>query len=180
MREVAMDKTTVTKFRWFWAWQDEKEEAWLGEMSGKGYHLAEVGFPGLYRFISEQPRHYVYRLDYQPGFKKDRDDYLQIFSDAGWEHIGEMSAWQYFRKEAAPGEQPEIFTDNESKVTKYKRLLGYLGIFLAPLWTLLILQVSESPYTWVKGIQIFILAVSLFFLYAGIRILLRIRQLRSL
>jgi hypothetical protein len=175
-----MDKTTVTKFRWFWAWEDEKEESWLGEMSAVGNHLLKVGFPCFYTFTVGRPRRYVYRLDYQPGFKKDRDDYLQIFSDAGWDHIGEMSSWQYFRKEAAPGEQPEIFTDNESKVTKYKRLLGYLGIFLAPLWTMLIVQINVGRYAWVRGIQVFILFVSLFFLYAGIRILLRIRQLRSL
>jgi hypothetical protein len=180
MRESTMDKTTITKFRWFWAWQDEKEESWLGEMSGKGFHLAEVGLPGFYRFTVGQPRSYVYRLDYQPYFKKDRDNYLQIFQDAGWEHIGEMASWQYFRKEAAPGEEPEIFTDNESKITKYKRLLGYLFIFLVPLWTVFIIQLSESPYPWFRGIQIFILIVSLFFLYAVIRILLRIRKLRSL
>jgi hypothetical protein len=152
-----MDKATITKFRWFWTWQDEKEESWLGEMSSRGYHLSVVSFPGFYKFNGGQPRSYIYRLDYQPYFKKDRDDYLQIFTDAGWEHIGEMNAWQYFRKEAVPGEQPEIFTDNESKINKYKRLLGYLCIFLLPLWTVFIIQISVDSYSWMKGIQIFIL-----------------------
>ncbi len=175
-----MAKTTVKKFRWFWAWQDEKEESWLGEMAGRGYHLASVRLPGIYTFNVGEPRNIAYRLDYQPSFKKDRDEYLQIFRDAGWEHIGEMSAWQYFRKEAAPGETPEIFTDNESKISKYKRLLGYLCIFLAPMWTIIIIQLSENPYPWVKGIQIFILIVTLFFIYAIIRLLLRIKRLRSL
>jgi hypothetical protein len=143
-----MDKATITKFRWFWTWQDEKEESWLGEMSSRGYHLSVVSFPGFYKFNGE--------------------------------HIGEMNAWQYFRKEAVPGEQPEIFTDNESKINKYKRLLGYLCIFLLPLWTVFIIQISVDSYSWMKGIQIFILIVSLFFIYAVIRILLRIRKLKSL
>jgi hypothetical protein len=175
-----MDKTTVRKFRWFWAWQDEKEEAWLGEMSRKGYHLISVTLPCIYTFAEGKPRKYVYRLDYQPYSKKDKDDYFQLFSDAGWEHIGEMGAWQYFRKEAKPGETPEIFTDIESKVAKYKRLLGYLFIFLVPLWTILIIQLSDNPYSWFIGIKIFILVVGLFMMYAFIRIALRIKQLRRL
>ena len=36
----------------------------------------------------------------------------------GWEHIGQLSAWHYFRKEAKEEESPGIFTDVESKVAK--------------------------------------------------------------
>jgi hypothetical protein len=176
-----MAKTTVRKFRWFWAWQDEKEEVWLEEMSRKGYHLITVALPGIYTFAVGEPRRYVYRLDYQPYSKKDRDDYLQLFSDAGWEHIGGMSAWQYFRKEAGPGETPEIFTDVESKVAKYKRLLGYLFIFIVPIWTIFIINLTaDNYYGWLTGIKIFMLIVGLLLIYTFIRIALRIRQLKRL
>lgn len=175
-----MAENTIRKFRWFWAWQDEKEEHWLGEMSQQGYHLIKVALPGIYTFTVGTPREYVYRLDYQPYSKKDRDDYLQLFSDAGWEHVGEMVSWQYFRKEAREGETPEIFTDVESKVAKYKRLLGYLFVILVPLWTVFIVQLSDNPYPWFAGIKIFILVVGLVFLYAIIRLALRIKQLKRL
>lgn len=175
-----MAGNTIRKFRWFWAWQDEKEEVWLGEMSRKGYHLISAALPGIYTFTIGEPRNYVYRLDYQPYSKKDRDDYLQLFSDAGWEHVGEMASWQYFRTEAKPGETPEIFTDVESKVAKYKRLLGYLFIFLVSIWTVFIIHLSDNPYSWIGGIKIFILVVGLVFLYAIIRIALRIKQLKRL
>jgi len=30
---------TISKIKWFWAWQDEKEEAWLSNMARDGWHL---------------------------------------------------------------------------------------------------------------------------------------------
>jgi len=72
---------------------------------------------------------YVYRLDYiNPA--KDKPAYLQLFRDAGWEHVGEMTNWQYFRKQVQEGEAPEIFTDVETKVEKYRRLLAFEVIIL--------------------------------------------------
>jgi magnesium-transporting ATPase (P-type) len=63
--------------------------------------------------------------------KKDKlDEYLQIFQDAGWEYVGEMSNWRYWRKQVVNGETPEIFTDNESKIKKYQRMLGIMVFFL--------------------------------------------------
>ena len=65
----------ITKFRWFWAWQDETEERWLGEMSGRGFHLKSVGLPGIYTFQVSEPRPYTYRMDYQNFTKKDKNEY---------------------------------------------------------------------------------------------------------
>jgi hypothetical protein len=62
---------------------------------------------------------------------KDKfEEYVQIFKDAGWEYVGEMSNWRYWRKRNTDGETPEIFSDNESKIKKYQRLLGIMGFFL--------------------------------------------------
>jgi hypothetical protein len=122
---------TLKKTRWFWPWQDEKEEAWLESMSAEGYHLRQVGLMGRYTFEQGSPRAYTYRLDYLLLDKNKRADYLQMFTDAGWEHIGEMSNWQYWRKANLDGEAEEIFSDNESKVKKYQRLLLFMGFMLA-------------------------------------------------
>jgi hypothetical protein len=131
-----METETCWKFRRFWAWQDEREEAWLGEMSRNGRHLFEFGFPGLYYFRKGEPKDYVYRLDFQTSRMKDREAYLQLFRDAGWEHLGNMSAWECFRKEAGPGGKTEIFTDPESKIEKYQRVLRALVIFFPILFIL--------------------------------------------
>ena len=173
-----MAENTIRKFKWFWAWQDEQEEAWLRSMSQKGWHLSSVsvGLPGIYRFRAGEPQDYVYRLDYQTHKKEAQQDYLQLFSDAGWEHLGEMSGWHYFRKEAKEGESLEIYTDVESKVAKYKRVLTVLGFFY-------IMLIAVSPYLWwgaIQAIQVITLLVLLFFTYAIIRLAIRLRQLRSL
>jgi len=123
-------ETTQTKTRWFWPWQDEKEEAWLGEMSANGWHLRSVGLIGRYTFEQGEPRSYTYRLDYMLLNKDKRSEYLQIFRDAGWEYVSEMSNWQYWRKPAIAGETLEIFTDNESKIKKYQRLLLTMALML--------------------------------------------------
>ena len=174
-----MTNRTIKKYKWFWAWQDEKEEVWLREMSNRGYHLSSIVLPGIYNFTVTKPRDYVYRLDYQPYSKRDKNEYLQLFRDAGWEHIGEMAAWQYFRKEAVQDETPEIFTDIESKTAKYKRLITYLFILLLPIWTIVIIQWTENPFEWLVGIKIFIVIVAMFLLYGVIRIAIRIKQLRQ-
>ena len=175
-----MEEKRVTKFKWFWAWQDEKEESWLENMSEKGYHLASVKTPGFYTFIVTEPRKHAYRLDYQTFRKKDKQEYLQLFRDASWEHVGEVSNWQYFRKEVTSEETPEIFTDVESKIDKYKRVLTIVGFFYIILIAIMAGRIStEDPYPWMSGITVFIFLVLLFMSYAIIKLATRIRQLRK-
>jgi hypothetical protein len=125
-----MNAATLKRINWFWPWQDEKEEAWLEKMSQAGWHLKSVQLPCVYFFDKGEPCRYTYRLDYMPTKKTELQEYLQIFQDAGWEYIGEMSNWRYWRKGGKTGETPEIFTDMESKLRKYRRLLAYMGFFL--------------------------------------------------
>jgi hypothetical protein len=179
-----MAENTIRKVKWFWAWQDAQEEAWLRSMSQKGWHLSSVGLPCIYRFQAGEPRDYVYRLDYQTFPDKDRQEYQQLFRDAGWEYISEMSAWQYFRKEVKEEEPPEIFTDVESKMAKYKRILPFLWL----LWIVLLVVSArgisiDNPYPWwgaIRAIHVFTLLIWLFFTYIIIRLTLRIRQLRRI
>ncbi|HUU62674.1 MAG TPA: DUF2812 domain-containing protein [Dehalococcoidia bacterium] len=179
-----MEENTIRKIKWFWPWQDEQEEAWLRNMSQKGWHLSSVGLPCIYRFRAGEQRDYVYRLDYQTFPKKDKQEYQQLFRDAGWEHIGEMSAWQYSRKEIKEGETLEIFTDVESKVTKYKRVLAFLAFFVVILIAPLPNIWSDPPYSWSYSLWIILRVISLLamgvFMYAIIKIMLRIGQLRKL
>ena len=173
----------VQKHRWFWAWDDEKEEAWLREMAKSGLHLVKPSPFGYYSFVTREPHDIAYRLDFQLSSKnKDRDSYFQMFKDADWEHVGEMSGWQYFRKEVKDGEVPEIFTDNESKIVKYQRLLGYLVIFM-PIWVVILLNGAISRLSWYGEtfefiVKMLMLALICFFSYAVINIVKRISQLK--
>ncbi len=124
-----MNTKIVKKFKWFWAWQDEKEEDWLREMSKNGYHLKRPGFFGSFEFDLGEPTDYIYRLDFNASSNKDLDNYLQLFEDAGWDYLGNLGGWQYFRIKAISGGRPEIYSDNELKIQKYQRLIASLTIF---------------------------------------------------
>jgi hypothetical protein len=121
--------TTKKITHWFWAWDDEKEEAWLGKMAKEGLHLKSIGVPCFYGFEIGEPRNDVYRLDYILD-RKNYPAYLQLFRDAGWDHIGEMGGWQYFRTQAQGSHIPEIYTDKDSKALKYQRVIITLTIIL--------------------------------------------------
>jgi hypothetical protein len=174
-------KNQVTRFKWFWVWQDNAEEKWLEEMSRQGYHLTSVSLPCIYTFTKAEPVNYAYRLDYRRFSNNEMEHYLQIFRDAGWEYLGEMSLWQYFRKKVKTGEANEIFTDNASKIAKYHRVLAYLGL----LWLMLLFiafdRITSLPPSlpWWENVHVFVLVVLIIMTYAITRIWLRIRQLRT-
>jgi hypothetical protein len=118
---------TKSAFRWFWTWQEERETAWLEEMSREGWHLEAYGF-GWYRFRRGEPREYRYRLDFDPGARKRWDEYLGIFRDAGWEHVLSWGSWYYFRAERGKVFSEELYTDRGSRIAKYRRLLAVIVV----------------------------------------------------
>jgi Protein of unknown function (DUF2812) len=175
-----MEKTTINKFKLFFSWQDDKEEAWLGSMSREGWHLLSLGFPGAYTFQKGEPRNFIYRLDFQTTGNKEKPAYLQLFRDAGWEHVGEWSGWQYFRKEAKPGDDPEIFTDPESKIKKYERVMGVSLLFTSTMLVLSTNIETTQPGHGVVG-DVFAVLMSMMALFFAVTVLavwLRIRQLK--
>lgn len=129
-----MSSAVETKrvFRAFWVWDDAKEEAWLGEMSRRGFHLKS---PGSFTYTFEQgpPAEMTYRLDFQSARtvpKKDREEYISLFRNAGWQLAGERYGWYYFRRPSGLGPSQEIYTDPESRISKYRRVLAALCFFL--------------------------------------------------
>jgi hypothetical protein len=136
-------RTTRVAWRLFWAWNDESEESWLAEMARRGWHLRR---PALVRFVFDrgEPAEIVYRLDYHILRGDERGEYLGLFRAAGWEHVGEVANWHYFRTAAAAGSSPDIFTDTESRVGKYRRLLLLLAA-LFPIFVVSLVNLLERP-----------------------------------
>jgi hypothetical protein len=174
--QAEMQEAVERRYKWFWAWQDEKEEEWLRSMAQQGYHLVSLS-PGIYTFERGEPRDDVYRLDFITS-DTDKEEYLQLFADAGWEHVGVLSGWQYFRRTAAAGEPDEIYTDTESKAQKYHRLIGFLVIF-TPIYTVtfitLITRVDRSPYVLLPLILMAVISV-----LWGIALLMIARRIKQL
>jgi hypothetical protein len=166
-----METRTVTKVKLFLLWQDEAEEKWLREMAREGLHLCGVA-PLVYTFEPGQPRDDVYRLDYMAS-KDDYEEYKQLFQDAGWELVGEMLNWQYFRRPATADGPDEIYTDPESKVNRHRRVLAYQVIFLPILMTWLLID-FPGP------IKVLMAVVTLLWAYSVVRTFGRIRQLQQI
>jgi hypothetical protein len=169
--------TTLKQFHWFWAWDDDKEEAWLREMAQKGWHFKSVTMPGYYQFEQGEPRNDFYRLDFFINAKA-KSDYVQLFSDSGWEYLGEMGSWQYFRKTATENETLEIYSDNESKSKKYQRILLFLVVFL-PIYinTINILNKRQDTLSLILTFVMFLFMI--LYGYGIIRLGMRMNQLKK-
>ena len=181
-----------TVVRTFFAWQEEKEEKWLREMSNEGWHLTGVGFFN-YRFEKGEPRDMIYKFDFKVLRNAERDEYILNFKDAGWEYIGSFGAWYYFKTNADGDHSLELYNDNRSKIEKYKRLLLVLGVISLPLMFfhlpnlyMRIIDMAEDSVLrsslvfniYLPGVIILTIVVVLA-VYAIIRILLKIRNLNK-
>jgi len=173
-----VETTTFRKFKLFFAWQDHEEEAWLRQMAQQGYHLSSLVFSTIYEFTHGEPRDVIYRLDYTDVKKKDTEEYLQLFQDAGWEYLDGWAGWHYFRMPADSDKATEIYTDAESKIQKYQRMLPYFIIFPIVWGGVFLPQISRADS--IPILNFLLVAVILFWVYAIASIILRIQQLKRL
>ena|SRR5690625_1739587 len=98
----------------------DKEEKWLEDMAGNGYHLNKASFG--YHFLEGKPEEITIKIDYRPfKHKEDFLDYRMMFEDSGWKHIAgtKNSGIQYFKKDSKT--EDDIFSDHHSKAARYKR-----------------------------------------------------------
>ena len=118
---------TKTVRKLFLAWQHEKEEQWLNQMSASGWQLTH---PGLFndRFEQGPPNQYQYALEYINLSDAKMKDYFAFLEEAGIEIIGQTLNWVYYRK-ANDGRPFEIFSDLASKTEHMQRLLKIYYIF---------------------------------------------------
>jgi len=173
-----MDKPTVRKFKLFWMWQDCEEEAWLRQMAQQGYHLSKLVFSTIYEFSLGEPSDVVYRLDYTDVGRKDLDEYKQLFASSGWEFVDAAMGWYYFRKLADPESINDIYTDAESKIQKYSRMLSVIIIFPIVLGGVTLPQVFKEHS--IPLLNVLIISMMIFWIYAIGSLANRIRQLKRL
>ena len=126
-----------TVFKFFTIPQSKQEEDYLSAMNEKGWRFTGVTFPGFYHFEKSEPEQVAYRLDYNQEGIKNKAEYVQMFSDCGWEYLCDFVGYSYFRKEGTAGEEKEeIFCDDASRLDMMKR------VFRGKIIPLIILFVS--------------------------------------
>ena len=99
----------MNKFKLFFIWQDDKEEAWLNDLSAKGQRLDSVSFPFTYHFSSDASKKYTSSPQHTKRPGTSQEAFKETFQKSGWEHIGRMNGWHYFQKEVS-GEMNRFWT----------------------------------------------------------------------
>lgn len=132
------NKKTVFKF--FTIFQYRQEEEFLSIMHERGWKLTGITFPGFYHFERCEPKRVTYCLDYNREGLKNKNQYVQMFSDCGWEYLFDFAGYSYFYKETDDArEREEIFCDDASRLDMMKRVFKGRFILLIVLFACIIL-----------------------------------------
>lgn len=140
-------KNTKTEFKFFSVPEWKKEEQYLREQHKNGWAFTGVSGLGLYRFEKCEPMDVIYQLDYNPDSTSNKDEYIQMFQDCGWEYLQNFVGYSYFRKPAAEmgGSEEEIFCDDASRLDMMKRVFrGRMIPLLAIFFLIIIPQIIHQ------------------------------------
>ncbi len=109
--------------KWIWAWNFDKEEKWLNEMSDKGWAMAGYSFC-TYEFEKTDAERYTYRVELlKNGLNHpESQSYLEFLEETGVERVGSWGRWVYLRKNRRLGSF-ELFSDYESKIAHLRRII---------------------------------------------------------
>lgn len=120
----------------------EKEEKYLTDMHKSGWRLKQISLY-VYTFEKCEPENVIYRLDFAEQNSKDKQSYLAMFGEYGWEYIQDVNGYSYFRKNAdgLAAEDTELFSDNESRLEMMKRIINTK---LLPVWVIFICLVIPN------------------------------------
>ena len=120
-------KNIKTEIKFFTIPEWQKEEHYLRNQHKKGWEFVAVDSFCLYPFTKCEPKDVVYQLDYNPESVTQKDTYVQMFRDCGWEYLQNYVGYSYFRKAASEMNETEeeIFCDDASRLEMIKRVLRH-------------------------------------------------------
>lgn len=122
------------EFRWFSIFEYEKEQEYLRRRHSEGWRFVKVTGLCAYQFERCEPEDVVYQLDYNPDSASDKDEYIRMFEDCGWEYLQDYMGYSYFRKPAADMQGDEqIFCDDASRMEMLGRVFRTR---MLPLWVI--------------------------------------------
>lgn len=165
---------TKKEVRYFTIFNHEDEQEYLRQNHMAGWKFVKVTGLGMYHFEKCEPEDVVYQLDYNKEGLAQKNEYVQMFSDCGWEYIQDFFGYSYFRKSAKmmDGEE-EIFNDDSSKMAMMERV--YKGRLIPLLITFCLLLIPQTIRTLLEGqyvLAVFMGSASIvyfvFFIYCAI------------
>lgn len=144
---------TKKQWKYFSIFAYENEQAYLDQMHRSGWEFVKVTGLGRYHFVKCQPQNVAYRLDYNKEGLKNKEEYVKLYSDCGWEYIQDFAGYSYFRKAVSENEETEeIFCDQDSKMEMMERVLKgrmtpLLVIFSATLLPQFVMNLMDKNYS---------------------------------
>lgn len=100
------------------AFYPEKEMETLKQQAQEGWHFQKLNIFGFLVFEKSVTEEKKFSVDFYYGTKEEINEYLTIYSEAGWECISNFKE-KYFYFKANP-ETPAIYSEAESYSTRIK------------------------------------------------------------
>jgi hypothetical protein len=148
------------------AWAPERIERWLESQSAQGLHLESIAPPGIYRFVTDLPEPFDYRIDFASTREIEDPRYHEAPTAAGWTLAGHSMSWMLWR--APKGEARDIFTHAPARTSTYKRqavaMLIIAGVQVPPLvsGTLALRRLDELAWASVLILSSAVMSLSLY------------------
>lgn len=136
--------STIKKYRLFNIFQYDQEEEFLSKMHTEGYAFVKYNSFLTYHFEKTEPKKVTYKLEYK-NTVEDKDEYLQLMDDYGWEYIDTYLDYFYFRKTGDDTSQP-FYSDRDSEASHLKRIVTnrFLPIMIAAIF-LIVINFDSGP-----------------------------------
>lgn len=134
-------KKIKTEIKFFSVPEWKKEEEYLRKQHKNGWEFIGVNGFCMYHFQKSEPKDMVYQLDYNPDSVSQKEEYIQMFNDCGWEYLQNYVGYSYFRKAASEmdGTEEEIFCDDASRLDMMTRVFKGRMIPLLTIFFLIII-----------------------------------------
>ena len=116
------------------AFAEQKDMEKLRRYAKQGWHVKSFAFMG-YTLEQGAPTDVIYNVDYRV-LDDDGNEYYDLFAVAGWTHVASQGNTHLFC--ASPHTKP-IYSDQETKIEKYKNLTKPLHVAAIPLSTITLL-----------------------------------------
>ena len=108
---------------------------WLEEMASLGFRLVRV-WPAIYFFERAEPELVRYCHGFRRVKAKDRDEYFQLYADAGWQYVTSCVGWHFFKSSVATATEMDraTVTRDNAKFLKVMALIYLVMLVLFSLW----------------------------------------------
>jgi hypothetical protein len=129
----------------------EKEEKWLNEKVAEGLAMTHYNL-GRYTFEDCTPGDYIYRIELLKNriTHPDNVKYIRFMEDSCAEQVDSYLNWVYFRKKTTEGAF-NIYTDLESRIAHYQRIIRLFLLVVAPLFLVAYLSQVITMISFVKN-----------------------------